>query len=172
MSGTFVKIGEFSNSLEAGLIKSRLESENIQVMISGEHSSKYLGEPVVLMVRNTDYDRAVAVLSGMEKEIRNAKVNSRGRCPCCLSVDIYYRRITPLTAGICLFIILLNLTLTFLPYEIIPPGDIETESIRVISTLISLLLIVFMPGNYRCRQCHNTFRAPVKDYENSEGLQL
>ena len=78
-----------SNSIEANLLRHRLEMEDIDSFATNEHTSTMLphlygmlGHGIQVMVREADYERAKEILA----EIENEKVVRR--CPNCGSSNI------------------------------------------------------------------------------------
>ncbi len=164
MEENLVKVKEFGNPIEANLTRSRFEAEGIWVFIAGEHlynKEGHIAEPLVLMVRKSDYAKAVGLLMEIEKEIRRYDEARSPRCPFCMSTDIYIRRVHPLLFIITFILFLVVFTGLNLPYDILPLN--QREIILIFFSLMSVLtlIIIFYPKDYVCRKCLNVFRTPV-----------
>ncbi len=72
MSGKMVPITVYTNSLEAGMIKSRLESAGIQAFLEGEESGNILGivnlQGVRVLIHEDDLAQAEEILDQFETE--------------------------------------------------------------------------------------------------------
>jgi hypothetical protein len=96
-----VNIQKFSQSLEAHIMKSKLESEGIECFLEDDHSvavnwlySNAIGG-VKLKVRDSDADNAQKIISRMEAGqavIPSKGVKTKEICPHCDSKDIHYEK--------------------------------------------------------------------------------
>jgi len=102
MTDKLITIATFSQPIEAHVLKTKLESEEIECFIADENTvtmnwlySNAIGG-VKLQVKKSDFKRAIAIIQkkndGKLTETKLDKNNNDPHCPKCNSTNVYYEK--------------------------------------------------------------------------------
>lgn len=132
-----VTLTSFENTVEAHLLKSKLESEGIICFLKDEYITNayqqysYPFGGVKLMVRNSDYSEALKIVNLIASNAFMDNKNFNLKCPNCNSVKIQRRKSIRSIVGI----------------------------ISLLITLILSVIAIKPKTLYRCNNCSTDFEA-------------